>query len=127
SHDPQSLSRRVEEVGGCAPRQPAGALRRRENASHVAMTTPSPRSWSLALLLPAEPGRRNRRTIDGVLVAAAAALAGLEAVVARSARGTDEEAGQAVATLLGWASGVWRAVIVATLALAVLIVAEALV
>jgi len=85
------------------------------------------RSWSVALLVPAEPGRRNRRTIDGVLVAAASALAGLEAVVARSAPGTDEEVGQAVATLLGWASGVWRAVIVATLALAFLIVAEALV
>ena len=85
------------------------------------------RSWSLALLLPAEPGRRNRRTIDGVLVAAAAALAGLQAVVARSAPETDEEIGRAVATLLGWASGVWRAVIVLTLAIAFLIVVDALV
>jgi hypothetical protein len=85
------------------------------------------RSWSLALLVPAEPGRRNRRTIDGVLVAAASALAGLEAVVARSAPETDEEIGRAVATLLGWASGVWRAVIVVTLALAFLIVVDALV
>ena len=80
----------------------------------------------VALLLPDEPGRRNRRTIDGVLVAAAVALAGLEAVVARSAPETDDEIGQAVATLLGWAPGVWRAVIVATLALAFLIVADAL-
>jgi glycosyltransferase 2 family protein len=60
-------------------------------------------------------------------VAAAAALAGLEAVVARSAPGTDEQIGDAVATLLGWASGVWRAVIVVALALAFLIVADALV
>jgi glycosyltransferase 2 family protein len=82
---------------------------------------------SFALLVPPEPGRRNRRTIDGVLVAAAAAVAGLEAVVARSAPETDDEIGQAVATLLGWAPGVWRAGIVVTLALALLIVAAALV
>ena len=62
-----------------------------------------------------------------MLVAAASALAGLEAVVARSAPETDEEIGRAVATLLGWASGVWRAVIVVTLALAFLIVVDALV
>jgi hypothetical protein len=50
--------------------------------------------WSLALLVPAEPGRRNRRTIDGVLVAVGIRLAGLEAVVARSAPETDEEIGR---------------------------------
>jgi glycosyltransferase 2 family protein len=85
------------------------------------------RSWTLALLLPAEPGRRNRRTIDGILVAATSGLVGLEAVVARSAAGTDEDIGRAFATLLGWAPGLWRAVLVVTLALAAVIVAEALV
>jgi glycosyltransferase 2 family protein len=77
------------------------------------------------LLVPDEPGRRNRRTIDGVLVAVAAVLVGLEAVVARSAPATDEEIGQAVATLLGWAPGLWRAVVVITLVLALVIVADA--
>ena len=48
-------------------------------------------SWNISLLTPAEPGRRNRRTIDGVLVAATAVLAGLAAVVARSAPDVDEE------------------------------------
>ena len=85
------------------------------------------RSWSLALLVPAEPGRRNRRTVDGVLVAATAALVGLQAVVARSAAATDEEIGQAFGTLLGWAAGLWRALLVVTLALAVVIVADAVV
>jgi glycosyltransferase 2 family protein len=85
------------------------------------------RSLSLALLAPAEPGRRNRRTIDGVLVAAAAAVVGLEAVVARSAPGTDEEIGQAFATLLGWAPAFWYAVLLGALVLGLAIVADAVV
>ena len=72
-------------------------------------------------------GPKDRRTIDGVLVAAASALAGLEAVVARSAPETDEEIGRAVVTLLGLGLRVWRAVIVVTLALSFLIVVDALV
>jgi uncharacterized membrane protein YbhN (UPF0104 family)/tRNA A-37 threonylcarbamoyl transferase component Bud32 len=78
------------------------------------------------LLAPAEPGRRNRRTIDGLLVAAAAILAGLGAVVARSAPEIDQDIGEAVATVLGWAPGVWRAALLAMLALALVIVADAL-
>ena len=84
-------------------------------------------SWGLALLVPAEPGRRNRRTVDGVLVATAAVVIGLAAVVARSAASTDEEIGQALATLFGWAPGLWRAALLVTLALAVVIVVDALV
>ena len=79
------------------------------------------------MLVPAEPGRRNRRTVDGVLVATAAVVVGLAAVVARSAAGTDEEIGQALATLFGWAPGLWRAVLLVTLALAVVIAVDALV
>jgi uncharacterized membrane protein YbhN (UPF0104 family)/tRNA A-37 threonylcarbamoyl transferase component Bud32 len=56
-----------------------------------------------------------------------AALVGLSAVVARSAAGTDEEIGQAVATLFGWAPALWRAVVVLTLGLALVIVVDALV
>jgi glycosyltransferase 2 family protein len=85
------------------------------------------RSWSLGLLLPDEPGRRNRRTVDGVLVAAAAAVVALAAVIARSAADTEQDIGQAVATLLGWASGLWRAVLVVTLALALAVIADAVV
>jgi glycosyltransferase 2 family protein len=84
------------------------------------------RSRGIALLAEAEPGRRNRRTIDGVLVAAAAVVVGLEAVAARSASATDEEIGHAFATLLGWAPGLWRVVILIALALGVAIVVEAL-
>ena len=84
-------------------------------------------SWNLTMLTAAEPGRRNRRTIDGLLVAVAAVLTGLAGVVARSAPAVDEEAGQAVATVLGWAPGLWRAALLGTLALALIIVAEALV
>ena len=82
---------------------------------------------SISMLAPAEPGRRNRRTIDGVLVAATAVLNGLAAVVARSAPDVDEEVGQAVATVFGWAGGLWRATLLATLALALVIVVDALV
>ena len=85
------------------------------------------RSWGPALLVPAEPGRRSRRTVDGVLVAVTAAFIGLAAVIARSAAGTDEEIGQALATLFGWAPALWRAVLLITLVLAALIVVDAVV
>jgi len=75
--------------------------------------------------VPAEPGRRNRRTADGVLVALAAALVGLGAVIAQSAAGNDEAVGRAVATLLGWSPGLWRAVLAVTLVLALAIVVDA--
>ena len=74
--------------------------------------------WDVSLLTPAEPGRRNRRTIDGVLVATAAVVAGLAAVAARSAPDVDQDIGQAVAIVLGWAPGVWRAALLAALVLA---------
>ena len=79
------------------------------------------------MLTAAEPGRRNRRTIDGVLVAITAVFAGLAAVVARSAPTVDGDIGQAFATFLGWAPGFWRAALLGVLALALSIVADALV
>jgi uncharacterized membrane protein YbhN (UPF0104 family)/tRNA A-37 threonylcarbamoyl transferase component Bud32 len=79
------------------------------------------------MLTAAEPGRRNRRTVDGVLAAATAVLAGLAAVVARSAPAVDEDIGRAVGTVLGWAPGLWRVALLGSLALALIIVADALV
>ena len=85
------------------------------------------RSWGLALLMEDEPGRRNRRTIDGVLVTAAALLTGLAAVVARSAPDVDEEVGSAVVTVLGWAPAVWRIAVLGALGFATVVAVDVLV
>jgi uncharacterized protein (TIRG00374 family) len=81
---------------------------------------PGERSWTVELLTATEPGRRNRRTVDSVLLFAAAVLIGLSAAIASSAPGLDGELADAVATLLGWASGVWMAAFVSALGLAFL-------
>ena len=47
-------------------------------------------SWNLALLMPHEPGRRNHRPIDAVLLASAAFVIGLGAVIAESASAEHE-------------------------------------
>jgi uncharacterized membrane protein YbhN (UPF0104 family)/tRNA A-37 threonylcarbamoyl transferase component Bud32 len=85
------------------------------------------RSWQPVLLAAAEPGRRNRRTIDGVVLAAGAIITGLAAVIASSARAQDEDVAQALITVLGWAEVLWRFVFVSALALALVIVAVVLV
>ena len=53
------------------------------------------RSLSLSLLSAAEPGRRNRRTADGVLLAVGAFVVGLGGVIAESASTQDEDVEQA--------------------------------
>ena len=88
---------------------------------------PARRSWDLALLTPAEPGRRNRRTIDATFLVLASLGTGLAAVAARSARDIDVELADAIASLLGWAPNFWRAAFVVTLAFAALIVGDVLV
>jgi uncharacterized membrane protein YbhN (UPF0104 family)/tRNA A-37 threonylcarbamoyl transferase component Bud32 len=85
------------------------------------------RSWNLALLTGAEPGRRHRRTIDAVGLVVGALLAGLAAVVAASAAAVDEETAQALVTVLGWAETLWRVVFVAAPVLALMIVVAVLV
>ncbi len=85
------------------------------------------RSWSVALLTASEPGRRNRRTIDSVLLMAAAIVVGLSAATASSARGHDEDVAEALTTVLGWAGALWRAAFFGLLALAVVIVVDVLV
>jgi uncharacterized membrane protein YbhN (UPF0104 family)/tRNA A-37 threonylcarbamoyl transferase component Bud32 len=84
------------------------------------------RSWNVRLLTETEPGRRNRRTIDSVFLAAASLLLGLSAVIASSAPEHDEDVAQALVTVLGWAGAVWRTVFVCLLALALVIVVAVL-
>ncbi len=87
---------------------------------------PAERLWNLTFLTAAEPGRRNRRTIDGVLLALGALAVGLAAVIAESASTEDEAVEQALVTVLGWAPVLWRAVLLGALVLAWAIVADAL-
>jgi uncharacterized membrane protein YbhN (UPF0104 family)/tRNA A-37 threonylcarbamoyl transferase component Bud32 len=89
-------------------------------------TLSAARSRGFALLIDDEAGRRNRRTIDGVLLAGAALVAGLAAAVARSAPVVDEDVGSALVTVLGWAPAVWRVAVVGALALSFVIVGDAL-
>jgi glycosyltransferase 2 family protein len=79
-------------------------------------------SLSLALLTPAEPGRRNRRTIDAAFLVLASLATGLAAIVARSAQDVDLEVSDALASLLGWAPNLWRAAFVLAFAFAIAIV-----
>jgi len=85
------------------------------------------RSWSVQLLTKTEPGRRNRRTIDSVALAAAAVVLGLSAVIASQAPEHDEAVADALATVLGWAGGLWRTLFVCLLALAFAIIVDVLV
>jgi glycosyltransferase 2 family protein len=87
---------------------------------------PAGRSWNVHLLTETETGRRNRRTIDSVVLAAAAIVLGLSAVIASQAPGNDEDVAQALATVLGWAGAVWRTVFVGLLALAAVVVVAVL-
>jgi glycosyltransferase 2 family protein len=83
-------------------------------------------SWNLALLLPAEAGRRNRRTIDAVLVAAGSFLVGLAAIIVESASAQDDDVATALITVLGWAPAVWRVIVVSAVVLTLAVVADAL-
>ena len=78
------------------------------------------------MLTTAEPGRRNRRTIDGVLMAVGALVVGLGAVIAESTSAEDEDVEQALVTVLGWAPTLWRVALSGALVLAWAIVADAL-
>jgi glycosyltransferase 2 family protein len=95
-------------------------------ADRDARAAAAERSWQPALLTAAEPGRRNRRTIDGVVLAAGAIVTGLAAVIASSAPAQDEDVARALVTVLGWAEVLWRFVFVSVLALAVVVIADVL-
>jgi uncharacterized membrane protein YbhN (UPF0104 family)/tRNA A-37 threonylcarbamoyl transferase component Bud32 len=80
----------------------------------------------MALLTTSEPGRRNRRTVDGVFLLAAALVIGLTAIVASGTPEVDEDVAEALKTLFGWANGFWRAAFVALLVLALVVVVDVL-
>jgi hypothetical protein len=80
------------------------------------------RSWNVVLLTETEPGRRNRRTIDSVLLLMAAVVIALSAVIASSAPGNDIAVAEALETLLGWAGALWRTSFFALLGLALSVV-----
>jgi glycosyltransferase 2 family protein len=73
------------------------------------------------LLTVTEPGRRNRRTIDGIFLLAAAIVIGLTAVIASVTPQVDADVAAALKTLFGWANGFWRATFVALLILGLVV------
>jgi glycosyltransferase 2 family protein len=82
------------------------------------------RSWRVALLTETEPGRRNRRTIDSVVLVWAAIVIGLSAAIASSAPGHDRDVAEALTTVFGWAGALWRTAFFGLLGLAVVIVVD---
>jgi glycosyltransferase 2 family protein len=84
------------------------------------------RAWSPVLLTAAESGRRNRRTIDAVLLAVGALVIGLAGVVAAKAAAPDADVAAALKVVLGWAGPLWRTAFVAALVLALVIAADIL-
>jgi glycosyltransferase 2 family protein len=84
-------------------------------------------AWAVRLLTATEPGRRNRRTVDSVVLAVAAVVLGLSASIAASAHEQDESVAGALVTVFGWAAGFWQAVFVCLLGLALAIVIAVLV
>ena len=86
----------------------------------------SGRSWHVGVLAQTEPGRRNRRTIDSVLLFWAAVVLGLSAAVAASAPAQDRAVAEALTTVFGWAGALWRAAFFALIVSAAAIVVDVL-
>jgi uncharacterized membrane protein YbhN (UPF0104 family)/tRNA A-37 threonylcarbamoyl transferase component Bud32 len=82
------------------------------------------RSWNLALLLPAEVGRRNRRTADATFLLLASLATGAAATVARLAPAVDDQIAEALSAVLGWAPNLWRMFFLLALAFGLLIVGD---
>ena len=84
-------------------------------------------SWNVALLTPSEPGARNRRPVDAFFLLAAATVAGLTAVIAASAPGVDADVAAGLATVLGWAGGLWKTLFVLLQAFALVVLVDTVV
>jgi glycosyltransferase 2 family protein len=93
-------------------------------ANRNAREASAERSWEVVLLVPPAHAPRNRRPIEVAFVATAAILAGLAAVVARSAPEVDDDVSRALDAVLGWAPYFWRLVYVLALALALVVVVD---
>src|SRR5262245_5217302 len=87
----------------------------------------SGRGYDIALLTTAESGRRNRRTIDALLLGFAALWTAAAAVIAKSAPTEDQDVADAIVTVLGWAEALWRVVVVVFLLLGLAIVLDCIV
>ena len=96
----------------------------RSSANRLSHPVSSNRSWNLTLLTPAEPRRRNRRTVDATGLVLSSLVTGLAAALARSAPDVDTEIVEALDALLGWAPNLWRAAFVLALAFAALIAGD---
>ena len=59
-----------------------------------------------------------------MLLASVAIIAGLTAVVASSAPETDEDVAEALITVLGWAVGLWRTIVVTALVVALVVLVD---
>jgi glycosyltransferase 2 family protein len=92
----------------------------------VSQHSTATRSWGLELLTAAEPGRRNRRTIDAVLLAIGALFVALTAVIAHAASARDEDVADALGTVLGWTQAPWYAALLSAEILALAIVVDVL-
>ena len=84
------------------------------------------RGWTVSLLAPTEPGRRNRRPVDAAFLLVGAIVIGLTAVAASSAEEQDGEVAQALQTVLAWADSVWRVAFVGLLGIALAVLVDAL-
>src|SRR5262245_6147475 len=78
-------------------------------------------SWEISLLVPVARAPRNRRPSDVALVLVATLVAGLAAVVAKTAPDVDQTVGEALDGVLGWAPYFWRLVFVLALTLALVV------
>ena len=84
------------------------------------------RAWNITLLAQTEPGRRNRRTIDSVVLLFAAVVLGLSAAIASAATRQDHDVADALRTVFGWAGGFWDAAFICALVLALAVVLDVL-
>jgi uncharacterized membrane protein YbhN (UPF0104 family)/tRNA A-37 threonylcarbamoyl transferase component Bud32 len=84
------------------------------------------RAWNVALLTETEPGRRNRRTIDSVVMLLAAIVLGLSAAIASAAPRQDHQVREALQTVFAWAGGFWDAAFICALILALVVVVDVL-
>jgi glycosyltransferase 2 family protein len=109
-----------------AAKSPAAGSRAEPALERISADDVAARSWSIALLAETESGRRNRRTIDSIVMVVAATIVGLSAAIASSAPAQDADVAQALQTVLGWAGPLWRTAFFGLIGLVLAIVADVL-